>query len=267
VDALCAKTQWLRDSAPARGPAVPIAAPAVAIADSPPAAAVDPIDGTVVYTTRISPKFSALSARWQQRGFTASLVVIETGTASRARRLAAAMRRRADDSIRRCGLLGWKYALAPSLNAQKALTAIARVKPALAIHAGAGILHEAVLALPRLGTIGAHMGLLPRFRGMNVAEWAALTGSPVGCSGYWMTRGIDTGPVAVTREVDVAGCTTIEELRACVDAAQLDELDAVVRMIVEERRLPRAQQQRAGDGRQFYRMHADLRALLEARLR
>ncbi|HMF98234.1 MAG TPA: formyltransferase family protein [Vicinamibacterales bacterium] len=266
VDALCAKAAWLRDPAPVSRPAVPIAAPAVTIAESSSATAVDPIDCSVVYTTRISPKFAALSARWQSRGFTPSLVVIETGTTSRSRRLAAAMRRRSDDSIRRCRLLGWAYALAPSVNAEKALIAIAGVKPALAIHAGAGILREAALALPRLGTIGAHMGLLPRFRGMNVAEWAALTRSPVGCSVYWMTRGIDTGPILSTREVDVAGCTTIEELRARVDAAQLDELDTVVRLIVEEGRRPQAHQQRAGDGQQFYRMHADLRALLESRL-
>jgi methionyl-tRNA formyltransferase len=34
----------------------------------------------------------------------------------------------------------------------------------------------------RFGVLNAHMGLLPGYRGINVAEWAALEGAPVGCT-------------------------------------------------------------------------------------
>src|SRR4029077_16241629 len=98
----------------------------------------------------------------------------------------------------------------------------------------------------------AHMGLLPRFRGMNVAEWAALIGSPVGCSVYWMSRGIDTGPIILTRDVSIAGCATIDEVRSRVDAAKLDALDEVLRMVLEQRSVPAGRRQQPEDGRQFY---------------
>jgi methionyl-tRNA formyltransferase len=81
-----------------------------------------------------------------------------------------------------------------------------------------------------------------------------------------MSRGIDTGPIVLTREVSIDGCATIDDLRERVDAAQLDALDSVVRMLVEQGRAPIPREQRPDEGQQFYRMHADLRALLERRL-
>jgi len=266
VDALCAKTAWLR-SAGVTPPSALVEPHADRSAALPVTVSTGPVDRVVVYTTRISPKFAALAERWRARGFAPALVVIEVGAASPLRRLASAARMRPDDSIALCRRLGWPATRVRSINSPDAIAAIARIDPALAIHAGAGILHDEVLALPRLGTLGAHMGLLPQFRGMNVAEWAALTGSRVGCSVYWMTRGIDTGPIVMTHEVAADGCRSIDELRACVDKAQLDALDGVARTIVEERRAPSHREQRVADGRQYYRMHTDLRALLESRLK
>ena len=266
VDALCAKTAWLRDSAAENATVTPVMANPYSVVVSPSTTTVDPSDRAVVYTTRISPKFAALSAKWRERGFTPALIVIETDNASLPRRLAAALRRRADDTIGLCRSLGWRHTLVPSINSPQALNAIGAVRPTLAIHAGAGILHDAVLALPQLGTLGAHMGLLPRFRGMNVAEWAALTGSPVGCSVYWMSRGIDTGPIILTRDVSIEGCATIDDLRERVDVAQLDALDEALRMVSEQRFVPTGRAQRLDEGQQFYRMHAELKAILERRL-
>jgi methionyl-tRNA formyltransferase len=84
---------------------------------------------------------------------------------------------------------------------------------------------------------------------------------------YWMSPGIDTGPIVVTHDVAIDGCRSIDELRSRVDAVQLDALDAVIRTIGEEHRMPSPREQRAADGRQYYRMHADLRVLVESRLK
>jgi methionyl-tRNA formyltransferase len=154
-----------------------------------------------------------------------------------------------------------------TVNAPDAIAAITVAEPLVAVNAGAGILREAALAAPRLGTLNAHMGMLPAYRGMNVAEWAAFNDDPVGCSVFWVDRGIDTGPIIVTRPVDVDGCRSIDELRARVDARQLVELDAVLRSIVEDGQAPAAREQRSDEGRLFFRMHADVRRLLEQRLR
>src|SRR5436309_2693224 len=60
----------------------------------------------------------------------------------------------------------------------------------------------AVIEAFRLGILNAHIGVLPAYRGMNVAEWAALEGGSVGCSVHFIDTGIDTGPILATRGVD-----------------------------------------------------------------
>ncbi|HVZ23091.1 MAG TPA: formyltransferase family protein [Vicinamibacterales bacterium] len=209
--------------------------------------------------------FAALARRWQQRGVVPTAVVVEAGRASRVRRRLSQLRHRQDDSAGLCGRLGWPVISVTAINDSSAVAAVARTAPDVAVNAGAGILHKPILGLPTLGTLGTHMGVLPAYRGMNVAEWAAFNGDPVGCSVFWIDDGIDTGDIAATRVVDAAGCRTIEALRGRVNEAQLDlYAETLAGVLAHGRGAPRPQA--AGEGRQFYRMHADLRALLERRL-
>jgi hypothetical protein len=269
IDALCAKRAWLSDCrARLENRDAMRTAPIYSTERS-----VSPIDGikpdhtpsVAVYTTRISPKFAALSERWRARAFSPSLVVIETWRASVARQLITRLRRRGDDSARICRHLGWRSVRVDSINSEAALRAIRRIEPLVAVAAGAGILREAALALPRLGTLNAHMGLLPGHRGMNVAEWAALRGETVGCTVFWLDEGIDTGDVVATAVVDIGDCRSIDDLRARVDERQLDLLDETIRSIVERGSVPVAIAQSYG-GRQYYAMHADLKRMLNLRL-
>ena len=262
IDALCAKRACLdefRDR-----PRLAAMPPAATI----PAAAPSRRDGArlpvVVYTTRVSPKFASLAARWRARDFAPALVVIEIGDASWARRRWSM--RRADDSARICRELGWKHVCAATVNSQEAVRAIEQVQPAVAVAAGAGILKQQTLAVPRLGTLNAHMGILPAYRGMNACEWSAFNGDPVGCSVLWLDEGIDTGPIVATRAVDVETCRSIAELRARVDASQLELLDETLQSIVEHGMSRPGTTQSRDAGRQFFRMHTDLRCVLERTL-
>jgi hypothetical protein len=117
----------------------------------------------------------------------------------------------------------------------------------------------------RLGVLNAHMGLLPAYRGMNVAEWAALEGAPVGCTVHLIDTGIDTGPILATREVDISGCGSIAALRQIVDRAQLALLGDVVDTIASGR-MPEPLAASEPPGSQFFHMHQDLAAIPEARL-
>jgi formyl transferase-like protein/prenyltransferase/squalene oxidase-like repeat protein len=152
-----------------------------------------------------------------------------------------------------------------SLEGAAAMTAINDLAPDLGIHAGAGLLRQPLIDLFRLGILNAHMGLLPAFRGMNVVEWAALEGTPVGCTVHWIDSGVDTGPILATREVDVAGCDTIAALREAVDRAQLGVLGEIVEAIVGGK-VPEALPTAELPGPQYFRLHPDLVAILEARL-
>jgi len=124
-----------------------------------------------------------------------------------------------------------------------------------------------MLALPRLGTLNVHMGLLPPMRGMNVAEWSAFMGVPLGCTVHVVDPGVDTGDIIMFREVDAAGATDIQALRDRVDDAQVIALGEVVRWVLEHGALPPACPQGRESGRQYFAMHDELRAVLNASLR
>jgi len=59
------------------------------------------------------------------------------------------------------------------------------------------ILHDVAIAIPRLGVLNLHSGILPDYRGVMVTFWAMLSGDKeIGTTLHWIVdAGIDTGPV------------------------------------------------------------------------
>lgn len=152
------------------------------------------------------------------------------------------------------------------INSQGARDLLNSLKPDLLVLAGAGILHDSVISAPTMGVLNAHMGVLPRYRGMNVAEWAAFEGGPVGCTVHYVDRGIDTGRILAVEETSLEGIGDIEALRARVNAMQLGLLCRVLAALTQEKDLP-PYAQTPGEGAQYFRMHPSLRSILEQRLR
>ena len=67
------------------------------------------------------------------------------------------------------------------------------------------ILPRAVLAIPRLGCWNVHASLLPRWRGAAPIQRAILAGdAQTGVCLMRMEAGLDTGPVMLRREIDIA---------------------------------------------------------------
>ncbi|MDQ3632456.1 MAG: formyl transferase [Actinomycetota bacterium] len=144
------------------------------------------------------------------------------------------------------------------------LASLRRADPDLIILAGADIIPRAVLEIPRLGTLNAHYGLLPRYRGMNVTEWSVYHDDPLGVSVHWVDPGIDTGAIVVREPIEVEPGDTLAELRT-------KHQQAAARLLVEASRLAFGGcapdgAQRPEDGRQYYRMHPELRLTVERKL-
>ncbi|MGQ0715398.1 MAG: formyltransferase family protein [Gemmatimonadaceae bacterium] len=250
----------------------------------------------VLYTRDGSHKVPQMIERWSAWGFRPAAVVVETvPVASASRRIITRVR---DDGVgplvrRFVGPRSTSAAMPapvaasePALRDVAALCATRRIpvvrvgrldepasieavrdlRPDLAIHAGAGILRGPLLAIPRLGTLNAHMGLLPWYRGMNVAEWARFGGGTVGCTVHLVDPGIDTGDILCTRATDARHAGSIAELRAMVDRDQMDLLGAVVGWIIDAGTLPARRAQRPDEGKQFFRMHPELARVLEREL-
>src|SRR6185436_6405644 len=94
------------------------------------------------------------------------------------------------------------------------------------------IVPEALLHVPRLGTLCFHPSLLPRYRGGSAIPWQLINGETrTGVTVFWTDAGIDTGPIlqqheAVAGPDDTAGSLYYQTLfplglRTCLEAVAL----------------------------------------------
>ncbi len=249
----------------------------------------------VFLTSPDSHKVPQMVRAWQSWGFKPAAVVVEhrpvATVASRlttraredgiARMLAGATMRRirrrpatvptavapaSPDVHSLCAEAGIPVVHVGLLSDHASVVAVARTAPDVLVHAGAGILRKPLLATARLGALNAHMGILPRYRGMNVTEWARFERGAVGCTVHLVDEGIDTGDVLATCTVDPDQAESVEHLRALVDEAQIGLLGRVLRFVVETGTLPSRKPQAGDQGRQYFRMHPRLKAVLEREL-
>lgn len=72
-----------------------------------------------------------------------------------------------------------------------------RVRPGLiVVWSYSMILPPSVLAVPPMGAVNVHGGLLPQYRGGHVTQWAIINGEKeFGVTLHYIDEGIDTGPV------------------------------------------------------------------------
>ncbi len=70
-----------------------------------------------------------------------------------------------------------------------------------------------MLALPRLGCINLHASLLPKYRGAAPIQWAVAMGETVtGNTTMLLEEGLDTGPILLQQEVEIAPEQTAADL-------------------------------------------------------
>lgn len=289
VDALLAKRETMRrlGERPARR---------VAGADTgwrlPPAARVDAArqrPTVVMITTAGSGRVPTMLAAWDSWGFKPDAVVIQDevpappfnrllakirddGAGAALQRLlrrrpaasAAGESAAAPDLSRTCVERGLRAVRTGPLNSPQAVAALEELRPDILVQAGAGgILRSPLLGVPRLGTLNAHMGLLPGYRGMNVSEWSLFHHDAVGCSVHLVDAGVDTGDILGVRVVPTGGLRTVGDLRSRVDAAQIELLGEVLRWIIQTGSLPPFKRQQRHEGSQYFRMHPEIVRELE----
>ena len=75
------------------------------------------------------------------------------------------------------------------------------------------IVRKNVLDVPKHGTIQYHPSLLPKNRGISSMAWPMIAGAEkTGVSIFWVDEGIDTGPILLQREVEIAPDDTVGSL-------------------------------------------------------
>ncbi|WP_394691036.1 methionyl-tRNA formyltransferase [Hoeflea sp.] len=108
------------------------------------------------------------------------------------------------------------------------------------------LLPKPVLDAPRLGAWNGHASLLPRWRGAAPIQRAIMAGdTQTGVMIMQMDVGLDTGPVALTRTVDISASMTTGELHDILAGVTAELMtDAMARL--ERGQLPVSAQ--AGQG-------------------
>lgn len=153
-----------------------------------------------------------------------------------------------------------------NINSAEAVAALREWGAEVAIYTGGGIVRKALLdALPG-GILNAHLGLLPRVRGMSSPEWSLLLGVPLGVTIHLMDTGIDTGPVLLERRLPDPPPASLADARARLVALGVEGLLQAIDGLSSGSLAPREQAERGRDHQHFV-VHERLRALAESRLK
>ena len=159
---------------------------------------------------------------------------------------------------------GGQFLCVPDVNGEDCKRTLVKQQVDLMILGGAPIVRAHILQVPRVGTLNAHQGALPRFRGMNVIEWALLESSPPTISVHFVDPGVDTGDIVAMEPISLQPGDRLSSVRTRSGKIQ-SELLARMASLAMQGALPR-QSQRLEDGRQYYSMHPRLKVVAEQRL-
>jgi hypothetical protein len=101
---------------------------------------------------------------------------------------------------------------------------------------------------------------------MNVTEWALFHGNPIGATVHLIDPRSDTGEILSVTELAHAEIASLPAASQVADKARVALLGDVVRFILSTGALPPRRGQAVAEGKQFFRMHPELVAVLEAEL-
>jgi methionyl-tRNA formyltransferase len=152
-----------------------------------------------------------------------------------------------------------------SLREPEVVNRVRALRADVLVLAGADLLPAPLSASARLGALNAHYGLLPRYRGMNVAEWSVFHDDPVGVSVHKVDAGIDTGDIVERAIVGVDERDSLAGIRRKQQDLASTLLFKAVTDLADG--TAEAWPQPHAEGRQFYRMHPLLRRSVEWKLR
>jgi methionyl-tRNA formyltransferase len=101
-----------------------------------------------------------------------------------------------------------------SFKTPEAAANLAELEPDLMVMAFVTLfVPEPVLHTPKHGTIQYHPSILPRHRGPSAINWAIIQGDETtGITVFWPDEGLDTGPVLLTKEVEITDDDTLGSL-------------------------------------------------------
>jgi len=160
------------------------------------------------------------------------------------------------------------YIVVNDLNDPQAGDLLSRQMPDLIAFTGGGLVRKDILSIPRMGVLNCHTGILPQYRGMDVVEWTAaenrMEDVGFGATLHLMDQGVDSGPILIKKTLSPLPGDRFSTIRERLEALMVELMVTGVQKLRDDALQPQAQN--PSDGRQFYVMHARVRACAEKRL-
>lgn len=152
-----------------------------------------------------------------------------------------------------------------NFNSKDSQRLLRELSPDLIVLAPAAqLIKRAILKIPKIGTLNAHPGLLPAYRGMHVVEYSILNGDPLGLTVHFVDEGVDTGDIIFQRPLRVSPGDTLDsflerELQLAIQAL----VDAIE--LIKNRKYQRKPQDKSA-GKQYYPIHPALLDIARVKL-
>jgi methionyl-tRNA formyltransferase len=159
---------------------------------------------------------------------------------------------------------GGRFIAVEDINGEASCKGLRDFATDLTILAGTQIIRPPVLEVPRIGTLNAHQGELPRFRGMSVIEWSIFEGAAPAITIHFVDPGVDTGDIVAEERVPLQPGDTLITVRRRAGEQQVVMLARAVEQVLAGTLSRRPQ--RVQDGQQYFIMHPKLRMIAEKRL-
>ena len=153
------------------------------------------------------------------------------------------------------------YKKVSSFNNANLIEDLTNLKIDIGAFCGGGLLRDKFLNSFSFGGLNCHMGVLPKYRGMDVVEWPFLENEneQVGVTCHLMDKGIDTGDILEIVKVNSDDFENFIELREYLSGVMLKLMIKTISSIKKGNF--KKHKQLHSDGKQYFVMHPTLKII------
>ncbi len=137
----------------------------------------------------------------------------------------------------------------------------------LIVFTGGGIIRKNILDQAGDGIINCHMGILPKYKGMDLPEWCILENETeeLGITLHFMDKGIDTGDILKKIKIPLGEHTSIKDLRVSFEPIMVSSMVSIVEDCMNGKAIRTKQSTK--DKRQYFIVHEKLYQVAEKKLK
>jgi len=162
------------------------------------------------------------------------------------------------NNVKELRTLGTDVYFVNDINSSYVESKLKKYNTDLIVFTGGGMIRSKVLDNSGLGVINCHMGILPKYRGMDVIEWPILNNDfeNIGLTLHFMDTGVDTGDILQIRKVPLKKNDSIKNIRVRFEPKMVQGMLDVVLDLLDNNIT--VKKQKNEDGHQFFVMSDDL---------